>query len=151
MNPRGGTLRAEDSETNPSSEEWRIEACSCYTVTPMRKCLAIVLLVFLPLQFSWAAVASYCQHETGAAAKHFGHHAHQHKAADGKDASPDPAKTLGGDPDCASCHAGCFSVLSGEIKLASSISPSLDTAYHPESLAAPPPERLERPRWRALA
>ena len=51
----------------------------------MRKWLAIVLLVFLPLQFSWAAVASYCQHETGAAAKHFGHHAHQHKAADGKD------------------------------------------------------------------
>ena len=117
----------------------------------MRKWLAIVLLVFLPLQFSWAAVASYCQHETGAAAKHFGHHAHQHKAADGQDASPDPAKTLGGDPDCASCHAGCFSVLSGDVKLASPVSPSLDTGYPPEHLAAPPPERLERPQWRALA
>jgi len=104
----------------------------------MRKWLAIVLLVFLPLQFSWAAVASYCQHETGAAAKHFGHHAHQHKAADGQDASPDPAKTLGGDPDCASCHAGCFSVLSGDVKLASPVSPSLDTGYPPEHLAEPP-------------
>ncbi|WP_217425926.1 hypothetical protein [Pandoraea cepalis] len=101
----------------------------------MRKWLAIVLLVFLPLQFSWAAVASYCQHETGAAAKHFGHHAHQHKAADGQDASPDPAKTLGGDPDCASCHAGCFSVLSGDVKLASPVSQG---------------NRIKRPAFQAL-
>ncbi|NBT82917.1 MAG: hypothetical protein EBT56_15195 [Betaproteobacteria bacterium] len=34
----------------------------------MRKFLAIFLLVLLPLQFSWAAVAGYCQHEAGVTA-----------------------------------------------------------------------------------
>ncbi|NCV41106.1 MAG: hypothetical protein EBW11_11190 [Betaproteobacteria bacterium] len=40
----------------------------------MRKFLAIFLLVLLPLQFSWAAVAGYCQHEAGVTANHPGHH-----------------------------------------------------------------------------
>ena len=61
----------------------------------------------MPLQLSWAAMASYCQHKTGAAAKHFGHHDHQHKAADGKEKAPDPAKTGGNDLDCAS-HVAIF-------------------------------------------
>ena len=94
----------------------------------MRKWLAILLLVFMPLQLSWAAAASYCQHETGTSAKHFGHHDHQHKIADGKDASSDPAKTIGGDPDCASCHAGCLSALPGAVTIASLADSSLDTA-----------------------
>lgn len=118
----------------------------------MRKCLAIFLLVFMPLQLSWAAVvSSYCQHETGASAKHFGHHDHQHKAADGKGAAPDPAKTGGGDPDCASCHAGCSLALSGEATLTSMFSSSLDVADYWARLTSPPLERLERPQWRALA
>ncbi len=116
----------------------------------MRKCLAIFLLVFMPLQLSWAAVASYCQHETGASAKHFGHHDHQHKAADGRDAAPD-AKTGGGDPDCASCHAGCSSALLGEVALQPMFSSSLDIADYWARLTSPPFERLERPQWRALA
>jgi hypothetical protein len=40
----------------------------------MRRWLSILILVFLPFQFTWAAVGGYCQHETGAAAQHFGHH-----------------------------------------------------------------------------
>lgn len=118
----------------------------------MRKWLAIFLLVFMPLQLSWAATASYCQHETGAVAKHFGHHTHQHKAADGKDVSPDLVKIFGGDPDCASCHAGCFSVFfSGDVSLPPLATPSLHTAHYQERLTSPPPGRLERPQWRALA
>ena len=150
MNLRGGTLRAEDSETNPSSEEWRIEACSCYTVTPMRKWLAIVLLVFLPLQFSWAAVASYCQHETGAAASTSATMRISTRRPTARDASPDPAKTLGGDPDCASCHAGCFGLVRG-CQAGVADQPVPGYGVSPEHLAAPPPERLERPRWRVLA
>jgi len=30
----------------------------------MKKFLAIYLLVLLPLQYSWAAMVSYCEHET---------------------------------------------------------------------------------------
>ena len=44
----------------------------------MRKVLAILLISLLSLQASWAAAASYCRHEQGAAARHFGHHEHQH-------------------------------------------------------------------------
>jgi len=118
----------------------------------MRKWLAIFLLVFMPLQLSWAAIASYCQHETGAAAKHFGHHDHQHKATDGKETAPDPAKTGGGDPDCASCHAGCSSALPGEVTLPPMFSSSLDIAdYWLHLITSPPFERLERPQWRVLA
>lgn len=124
---------------------------SCYTLGHMRKWLAILLLVFVPLQLSWAAAASYCQHESGAAAKHFGHHDHQHKTADGKDVFPDPAKTTGGDPDCASCHAGCLSVLTSPVKVASLADLSLDTADYLARLTSPPFERLERPQWRLFA
>lgn len=44
----------------------------------MRKVLAILLISLLSLQASWAAAASYCRHEQGAAARHFGHHEHRH-------------------------------------------------------------------------
>lgn len=125
----------------------------CYTASPMRKWLAIFLLVFVPLQLSWAAVAGYCQHETEvAAAKHFGHHDHEHKTVSGKDAAPDPAKAIGGgDPDCASCHAGCLSALPEEVTVASPVNSSLDTTDHGVRLTQPPFERLERPQWHVLA
>lgn len=124
---------------------------SCYSLDHMRKWLAILLLVFVPLQLSWAAAASYCQHETGTSAKHFGHHDHQHKTADGKDASSNSVKTIGGDPDCASCHAGCLSALLGAVAIASLADSSLDTAEYGARLTSPPFERLERPQWHVLA
>lgn len=40
----------------------------------MRRWLAVLMMVLLPFQFSWAAVANYCGQETGAAADYFGHH-----------------------------------------------------------------------------
>lgn len=124
---------------------------NCYTLEDMRKWLAIFLLVLMPLQLSWAAVTSYCQHETGASAKHFGHHDHQHKAADGKETAPDTAKIGGGDPDCASCHAGCSSALPVEMTLPTMFTSSLGIADYWARLTSPPFERLERPQWRVLA
>ena len=71
----------------------------------MRRFLLILLLALLPLQFSWAAVAGYCQHETGPAAKHFGHHAHQHGKADAEGAKDVKTKALlTVDGDCSFCH-----------------------------------------------
>lgn len=116
----------------------------------MRKWLAIFLLVFMPQQLSWAAMAGYCQHESGAAAKHFGHHDHQHKAVDGEDASPDSNK-YGSDPDCAACHAGCTCALADSFTIFLVVGSSLDTADYRARLTSPPFERLERPQWRALA
>lgn len=87
----------------------------------MRRWLSILLLVLLPFQFSWAAAASYCQHETGRLAAHFGHHEHQHEhqhepqheRAKLKTSSTDQGDAnskLGAlDNDCAVCHLGCVS------------------------------------------
>ena len=117
----------------------------------MRRLFMIFLLVLMPLQLSWAAMASYCQHESGAAAKHFGHHEHQHQAVDGKDASPEPAQYSGGDPDCAACHGGCASVLADALTIHLVADSSLATAEYRARLTSPPFERPERPQWRALA
>lgn len=141
-------------KTNPARRPVFIhrDVYRCYTGAPMRKWLAVILLVFIPLQASWAAVASYCQHETGVAAKHFGHHDHQHKAADGKGAATDPAQIGSSDPDCAYCHAGCSPALPGEVACSSPIArSSMDAADYRARLAPPPFEHLERPQWRVLA
>jgi hypothetical protein len=54
--------------------------------------------------------AAYCQHESGNV-QHFGHHEHKHAGdAGAKDAKKAPS---GIDEDCAFCHAGCVSVLTG--------------------------------------
>lgn len=77
----------------------------------MRRWLSILFLVMLPFQFSWAAAASYCQHETGKLASHFGHHEHKHQGAKVKSGAPersDAVNKLGAlDDDCALCHLGC--------------------------------------------
>jgi hypothetical protein len=117
----------------------------------MRKWLAILLLVFMPLQLTWAAMELYCQHESGAAAKHFGHHDHQHKTVDDTDASPDLNKYAGGDPDCAACHAGCASVLADTVTISLVVDSTLDAADYAVRVIPPPFKRLERPQWRALA
>jgi hypothetical protein len=48
----------------------------------MRRFVLILLLTFLPLQWSWTAVASICQHEAGRTEQHLGHHDHEHANAE---------------------------------------------------------------------
>ena len=58
--------------------------------------LAIFLLALLPLQFSWADVASYRGHDAQqAAVGHFGHHEHQHQNQHAADVSVDAAEAAG--------------------------------------------------------
>ncbi len=123
----------------------------------MRRWLAILLLVVLPHQFAWAALGSYCQHESGASAQHFGHHAHQHHAgaqpADGdQDAPHGAAKAVAGaHADCAGCHAGGVSLPVSAANLSAGPAPRADAADLPQHLPPPPVERVERPQWAALA
>lgn len=42
----------------------------------MRRALAIFLMLTLVLHSVWGAAEPYCQHESGAAAHHLGHHVH---------------------------------------------------------------------------
>lgn len=117
----------------------------------MRRWLSILLLVFLPLQFSWAAVGVYCQHETGSAAKHVGHHDHQHKADASHDDKADPKASGGIDNDCGACHAGCAAAIFGEIQISapSYASAVVDAYRHSQNTS--PHYQPERPNWAPLA
>ena len=74
----------------------------------MRRWLVIAMLfLVLPFQFVWAAAAPYCAHETQPeAAKHFGHHEHQHQGGNQSEAATFKLGDTSGTAhaDCESCH-----------------------------------------------
>ncbi len=129
---------------------------------PVRRFLVIVLLAFLPLQFSWAAVAAYCGHEEPAGATHVGHHEHQHHEETAGNAEPvadldvteegTGEKSPGAmDLDCSHCHGTCgamLTLLSGVPGALSTVRPS---AALDEAGGAHAPTRPERPQWLPLA
>jgi hypothetical protein len=115
----------------------------------MRRWLAVFLLVFLPLQFAWAAAAGYCQHETDAAAQHLGHHQHQHDA-DG-DGVPDSPPLDGTDNDCGTCHAGGVVAIVADLDLPHGAGVAPAIAWSPGSLTSLPAAEPERPNWFARA
>lgn len=119
----------------------------------MRRFIVIFLLTLLPFQFVWGAAASYCLHEQGTGAKHFGHHEHKHQGkmlkASGE-TSADKKMVAGDDADCLGCHMGCMSpVTYGAIGFAFDSVGALCAA--PVSEHSPDiPYSIERPNW-ALA
>ena len=128
----------------------------------MRRILAIVLLALLPLQFSWAAVASYCGHEEQAGATHFGHHEHQHHADTVGNAEPvadlDTTADVSGDKvpgamdlDCGHCHGYCSVMLTLPSALPGALSTAHPSANLDEAGGAHAPTRPERPQWLPLA
>jgi hypothetical protein len=123
----------------------------------VRRFLVIFLLTLLPLQFSWAAVASYCAHETEVGARHVGHHEHEHHAgvsAGGADASQD-ADTLKSpgamDLDCGHCHGHCCVMLTFSASLPGEMSAPTLRASTDAAGAAHAAPRPERPQWLPLA
>ena len=130
----------------------------CYTLAVMRRRLLIFLVVLLPMQLSWAAVASYCQHEsdTATTSQHVGHHEHQHEAddiasADGNDASANPATTGAVDVDCGTCHAGCCTAMLQSLSLVMATLPSETHSLSALRLSSQPASLPERPNWAHLA
>lgn len=120
----------------------------------MRRWLAILMLALLPLQFSWAAVAAYCGHETGQHAEHLGHHEHRHadqaKAVQDS-ASADQKAPAGFDFDCGHCHDTCTSIpapVNDTSPLALTSHPVTPVEGIVRTLAQSPPER---PQWLPLA
>jgi len=120
-------------------------------VLSMKRYLAIFLLVLLPLQFSWAAVAGYCQHESEVTANHPGHHSHDHQAADQHEPVKDGVSSAGVHHDCATCHLGCSAALASDLTTPTAAADRdypFDYDVDP-SLALT--ERPERPQWPTLA
>jgi hypothetical protein len=137
----------------------------------MRRFVAILLLMLLPLQAIWAAAAPYCQHEDGAASHHLGHHEPEHRhataldapqatdapqamdamhASDHGDQSSQGSDAASTHSDCHVCHGG--TVLTHEVRampLMATTAQAAPTVAH--GLPVPPTERPERPKWPALA
>ena len=110
-----------------------------------------LVLTILALQFSWSVVAAYCEHESGRAAQHFGHHSSEadgHKVAfDGKDQPSGSAKKTTVHSHCSSC---------AHISLSFDALPVAVAVLEPVRLAPPPVSlhysssysaRPERPNW----
>lgn len=126
------------------------------TLRRMRRWLAILMLVLLPAQFSWAVVGQYCAHETGAQTRHLGHHSHERDHGDATpvqagelpdgDASPWDAAG-GGHPDCEYCHLACGVVVpvpsAGAAPTASAGLPAASVPAVGRHIADQP----ERPQW----
>ena len=114
----------------------------------MRHWLAVLLLVFLPFQFSWAAVGTYCEHETGKNAQHFGHHEHEHRPVATTSVEESTSKASPG-LDVADCHFHCQCVVDMP---ASMVMPMMNgdgqtTAWSEVDAIAPVLSRPERPQW----
>ncbi len=113
----------------------------------MCRFIAILLLVLLPLQASWAGAAAYCQHETSNVAKnHFGHHEHVHKT----DSDQSPKKQVHG--DCAVCHIIAFQAVPSNTQSLPEKPVVLEDFSAPSllllsSFASVP----DRPQWHRLA
>ena len=115
----------------------------------MRKWLAVFLLIVIPMQFALAATAAYCQHETGVATKHLGHHGHKHQAQSAELTQSDKTKSSGFDLDCGSCHAGCS--LAVATVVGNSVLPSANgiESSTVQVLVSPPFKVPDRPQWSA--
>ena len=119
----------------------------------LRRTVSLVLAFIMAFQLSWTVAGTYCMHESGRAAEHFGHHPHVEDADEFPVASKDkqtPAKQLVVHPHCASCHATAPVIYTPQpllhIEWASieplSVIVTLSSAY------TPPPER---PQWKFAA
>lgn len=118
----------------------------------MKKYLAILLLLVLPVQSAWAAVDSFCKHETGAAAEHLGHHDHQHKYEGTEPAATDSSSgSTGANADYDHCHGGTSSVLSATLSVTAHRAATPSSHSLGDLLPPPLADRPERPQWHHLA
>ena len=118
----------------------------------MRRWLSILLLVVMPLQLNWAAVAAYCAHESAPKATHFGHHEHDHDQHVSAAASPD-ASSPGVGIDISDCHFHCPGVaaLPMVIVMPAVVAVGPRSAWRAGAVSAPVLAPPDRPQWPRLA
>lgn len=158
---------SDDGQPQPAARKPQ-QAVGAHTNEPaarlasVRRFLAIFMLVVLPFQFSWAAAASYCAHESSPDAVHFGHHELQHHA-DGSDLEPVVADEAAGadardgkgsggtDLDCGQCHSSSGAMQTLALAVPAPILAAAPSAAPDEFRGAYAATRPERPQWRLLA
>ena len=113
--------------------------------------LLLLLLCLIPLQFSWATVARYCQHEALVQPEkpHAGHHSHAH------DEQATPSSASGSalsqtDTDCHYCHASVAAfVVSQYTYPLPALVPQQRVQAFSRLLSGWIPPSIERPKWPA--
>lgn len=116
----------------------------------MRRLLIIFMLFLLPLQVSWGAIATYCKHETGAAAQHIGHHEHQHHAQEDEQKQDGP--TFKFDGDCGFCQFGGIGMMTmPSVEVAKTVPDAIQAVHTPDFLSSYRLDRPERPKWARAA
>ncbi|MGB5235101.1 MAG: hypothetical protein WBN85_08005 [Candidatus Macondimonas sp.] len=118
----------------------------------MRKFVALILLVLMPLQLIWAADAVFCSHhEQGAAAQHIGYHADGTTQDDVSEGTDQPASPLSDAFHDHHHHHGPtlgiapFIALPTFARLTASLP---DVRQHATRALQ---SRIERPKWPSLA
>ena len=117
----------------------------------MHRLVLVFLLLLLPVHWTWAAAASVCRHESGAASQHFAHHEHQHEA--GVNGAAEVKKlSESGTPlfdlahaDCASCHGAAPALTALQRAPALHPPPLQGATPYLRAVTAGLPERLIRP------
>ena len=115
----------------------------------MHRWLLVLLLVLVPVQFSWATLAAYCGHEATAASQPGGHH----DQLESPEARDDLAsKSVGGlDLHGSHCHGHCAGMLPAFAHPMADALSARPYAAQPSPAPAHAPAPPERPKWAALA
>lgn len=115
----------------------------------MRRWIAILLMIVLPLQLTWAVASNYCQDEQGKEAQHFGHQLHMHEAGTA-------SKHLVKGKQLADRDCGCGGHLCGAHLLPTCVQAVPPSMVDEQLSPVPPwayahadPTRIERPNWTA--
>lgn len=119
----------------------------------LRRTLSVILTVIVAFQLSWIAAGTYCMHETGRAAEHFGHHQHVEDGDEFPVVSKDKStvlKQFAVHPHCASCHYTPLAIYHYQplphVEW-TSVAPSTLVIALSSAFTLPP----ERPQWTAAA
>ncbi|WP_406851034.1 cobalt transporter [Herbaspirillum huttiense] len=112
----------------------------------------ILLALLLPMQLTWAAMASYCQGENDRVPTHLGHHEHPSAKADDH-AGSEKSKTSDNDVGCSLCHFSCMKsvqVYSSSVIVPPAVEQKSHLGYspHPTSHIADGPDK---PNWQLAA
>jgi hypothetical protein len=104
----------------------------------------------MPIQFSWAVAASYCQHEQETTT-HFGHHEHKHEGVQTDDGvSKNNITQTQAHPDCVSCHGAVAAIAPMALALQLYAPAVIADDFNVVTIKTISPDRPERPKW-ALA
>lgn len=112
----------------------------------LRRVVLLLMITLLPFQMSWAMAGAYCEHESGKAAQHFGHHDHVHTAPDSDKSDTKVKFKL--DLDCSfHSHAAFQGVTTDGISLSAVMNSAVLNAtasfLNPHTIF----DRPERPNW----